>query len=55
MYHADLIGMTKGVAALKAGLNLIGYDSTQPRRPTQPLTSKELVELKQAFHQAGIL
>lgn len=55
LYHADSIGMTRGVAAQKAGLNLLGYDSTQPRRPTRSLTSKELSELKLAFQQAKIL
>ena len=52
---ADYIGMTKGVSALKAGLNLLGYKATKPRNPTPELSSDEIEELKEAFVQAGIL
>jgi len=52
---ADYIGMSKGVAALKAGLNLLGYKATKPRKPTPELSIEEIRELKQAFQQAGIL
>ena len=52
---ADYIGMSKGVAALKAGLNLLGYKATKPRKPTPELSKEEVKELKHAFQQAGIL
>ena len=35
---ADYIGMSKGVAALKSGLNLLGYKATKPRKPTPELS-----------------
>ena len=53
--HADYIGMTKGVASLKAGLNLLGFKATKPRNPTPELTAGEIEELKKAFIEAGIL
>jgi len=53
--HADFIGMDKGVAALKSGLNMLGYETTVPRRPTRPLNSDEESELREAFKTAGIL
>ena len=52
---ADYIGMSKGVAALKSGLNLLGYKATKPRKPTPELSKEEVKELKHAFQQAGIL
>ena len=52
---ADYIGMSKGVAALKSGLNLLGYKATKPRTPTPELSKEEVMELKQAFQQAGML
>ena len=55
LIHADYIGMNKGVAALKAGLNLLGYKATKPRKPTPELSIEEIKELKHAFQQAGIL
>ena len=55
LIHADYIGMTKGVSALKAGLNLLGYKATKPRKPTPELSIEEIKELKHAFQQAGIL
>lgn len=53
--HADYIGMTKGVAALKAGLNLLGFKATKPRNPTSELSAPEIEELRTAFIEAGIL
>jgi dihydrodipicolinate synthase/N-acetylneuraminate lyase len=47
--------MSKGVAALKSGLNLLGYKATKPRKPTPELSKEEVKELKHAFQQAGIL
>ncbi len=55
MIDADYIGMTHGVAALKAGLNLLGYEGTVPRRPTPPLSAEDTNRLATAFRQAGIL
>ena len=52
---ADYIGMKYGVAALKAGLNLIGFEGTRPKRPNPPLGEKETEELAAAFRKAGIL
>ncbi len=53
--NADYLGMKHGVAALKAGLNLLGYEATAPRRPTPPLSPEETEELAEAFREAGIL
>ena len=55
LVSSDFIGMDKGVAALKAGLNLLGYRATVPRRPTRVLSDPEIAELKKAFNEAGIL
>jgi len=55
LIHADYVGMNKGVAALKAGLNLLGYKATKPRKPTPELSIEEMKELKHAFQQAGVL
>ena len=52
---ADYIGMTYGVAALKAGLNLLGYEGTRPRRPNPPLGESQTERLAAAFRKAGIL
>ncbi|MAR37628.1 MAG: hypothetical protein CL715_04810 [Chloroflexi bacterium] len=52
---ADFIGSTKGVAALKKGLNLLGYSTTKPRRPTRELDLKETEELKESFIKAGLI
>lgn len=54
LVHADYIGMSKGVAALKAGLNLLGYKATKPRKPTPELSTEEIKELKHAFQKAGV-
>ena len=55
LIHADYLGMSYGVAALKAGLNLLGFEATVPRRPTLPLPDHAVQELRQAFAEAGIL
>jgi 4-hydroxy-2-oxoglutarate aldolase len=52
---ADFIGSSKGVAALKKGLNLLGYSTTKPRRPTRELDLKETEELKESFIKAGLI
>jgi dihydrodipicolinate synthase/N-acetylneuraminate lyase len=53
--HADFLGMTWGNSALKAGLNMLGFEATVPRRPQLPLTSVQEAELRQAFIEAGLL
>jgi dihydrodipicolinate synthase/N-acetylneuraminate lyase len=53
--QSDFIGMDQGVAALKAGLNLLGYETTVPRRPTRALGEEEIEELKRALKKADIL
>ncbi len=52
---ADFLGMSHGVAALKAGLNMLGYDTTIPRRPVPPLGMKESAQLRTALTEAGLL
>ena len=53
--EADFIGMDRGVAALKAGLNLLGYETTVPRQPTPALGKSEIEGLREAFEKAGVL
>jgi 4-hydroxy-2-oxoglutarate aldolase len=55
MTHADFLGMSWGVAALKAGLNMLGYEATVPRKPTAPLTTDQELELRAAFAECGLL
>jgi dihydrodipicolinate synthase/N-acetylneuraminate lyase len=55
LYHADFLGMSWGNAALKAGLNMLGYEATVPRRPQLPLTQAQESELRAAFIEAGLL
>lgn len=55
IFPADFIGMTEGVAALKAGLDLLGYEGGPPRSPVPPLAPSRLPELENAFRVAGLL
>jgi len=55
VFWADFIGMSHGVAALKAGLTLLGYDGSAPRDPVRPLGNDEIDELRAAFRAAGLL
>ena len=55
LVYSGFIVMDKGIAALKAGLNLIGYRDTVPRRATRTLSDHEIAELKKTFIEAGIL
>jgi 4-hydroxy-tetrahydrodipicolinate synthase len=55
MVHADFMGMTYGNAALKAGLNMLGYEATVPRRPVRPLAKEQEAELRHAFVECGLL
>ncbi|HIF71387.1 MAG TPA: dihydrodipicolinate synthase family protein [Dehalococcoidia bacterium] len=53
--HMDFVGMSWGVGVQKAGLNLMGYEGTVPRKPNLPLTDAQLAEMKEALIQAEIL
>jgi dihydrodipicolinate synthase/N-acetylneuraminate lyase len=53
--HIDFLGMSWGVGVQKAGLNLMGYEGTVPRRPNLPLSDAQLSELKDALIEAGIM
>ena len=55
LISADYIGMSRGVGALKYGLNLLGYDATVPRLPTKPLSTDDQKLLNNAFKNASIL
>jgi dihydrodipicolinate synthase/N-acetylneuraminate lyase len=53
--HLDFLGSSWGVAVQKAGLNLLGYEGTVPRKPSLPLSEAQISELKVALMEAGIL
>jgi dihydrodipicolinate synthase/N-acetylneuraminate lyase len=53
--HMDFVGMSWGVGVQKAGLNLMGYEGTVPRKPNLPLTDSQMAEMKKALIQARIL
>lgn len=55
MTHADFLGMNWGVAALKSGLNMLGYEATVPRKPTLSLTADQEAQLREAFVECGLL
>ena len=55
IYHADYLGMSWGVATLKAGLNMLGFDATVPRRPVLPLSVERKERLKEAFVECGLV
>lgn len=55
MFAADFIGMTDGVAALKAGLDLLGYEGGSPRSPVKALEPSRRMELERALRVAGLL
>lgn len=52
---ADFLGMRNGVAALKAGLALLGYEGSRPRAPVPPLPPDAVEELRAAFVAAELL
>lgn len=54
VFWADFIGMKHGVAALKAGLTLLGYEGSAPRDPVLPLGGDDIDELRAALHAAGL-
>jgi 4-hydroxy-2-oxoglutarate aldolase len=53
--HMDFLGMSWGVGVQKAGLTLMGYEGTVPRRPNLPLTDSQIAEIKQGLIQARIM
>ncbi len=53
--HMDFLGMSSGVAVEKAGLTLLGYEGTVPRKPNLPLSDDQIAEVKQALIEARIL
>lgn len=54
VFRADFLGMQYGVAALKAGLSLLGYEGSVPRSPVLPLGGAEISELRSALQEAGL-
>lgn len=52
---ADFLGMRDGVAALKAGIALLGYEGSRPRAPVPPLPPDAVEELRSAFVAAELL
>ena len=53
--HMDFLGMSWGVGVQKAGLSLMGYEGTVPRKPNLPLTDSQIAEIRQGLIQARIL
>lgn len=53
--HMDILGMSSGVAVQKAGLSLLGYEGTVPRKPNLPLSDSQISEVKDALIEARIL
>ena len=51
----DFFGQWCGVAVQKAGMNLLGYEGTVPRKPQLPLPDEQMAELKEALIEAKIL
>jgi len=51
----DFLGMSWGVAVQKAGLSLLGYEGTLPRKPNLPLSDSQISEIKDALIEARIL
>ena len=54
VFAADFLGMKHGVAALKAGLTLLGYEGSVPRDPVEPLGTAGIAELRTALEEAGL-
>jgi dihydrodipicolinate synthase/N-acetylneuraminate lyase len=51
----DFLGMSWGVAVQKAGLSLLGYEGTVPRKPNLPLSDSQISEVRDALIEARIL
>lgn len=52
--HREIVGRM-GIAALKAGLELLGYAGGPPRRPLPPVTEKEKRDVARVMQDAGLL
>lgn len=55
LLHADFIGMRDGVAALKAGLDLLGMAGGLPRAPDAALSHPARAELATALRRASLI
>jgi dihydrodipicolinate synthase/N-acetylneuraminate lyase len=53
--RVDAAGMGWGVGVQKAGLTLMGYEGTVPRRPNLPLSEAQITEMKLALIEAQIM
>lgn len=53
--NADWQVLSRGAAGIKAALNLMGYEGTQPRLPSTPLTAAEIERLTVAMREAGLI
>ncbi len=53
--RVDSAGMGWGVGVQKAGLNLLGYEGTVPRKPNLPLNESQMAEMREALIEAGIM
>ncbi len=53
--NADWQVLSRGAAGIKAALNLMDYEGTQPRRPSTALTEAEINSLKLAMQEAGLI
>lgn len=53
--NADWQVLSRGAAGIKAALNLLGYEGTQPRQPSTPMSEPEIGRLKLALREAGLL
>lgn len=51
----DAIMLPYQAAGIKAGLNLLGFEGTQPRKPTRPFPSERIPELEFAMRNAKLL
>ena len=58
--HRRLLGtdymiLGRGAAGIKAALNLQGYEATQPRRPSPPMSDTEISDLRAWMTADGLL
>ena len=53
--NADWQVLSRGAAGIKAALTLMGYEGTQPRQPSTPLSEAEIGNLKLAMREAGLI
>jgi dihydrodipicolinate synthase/N-acetylneuraminate lyase len=55
LIRADWQILGRGAAGIKAALNLLGFEGTQPRRPSAPMSAGETDALRGALQEAGLL